>query len=141
MVMRTLIGGFSLFAAGLTVGMFLMQPGYAQQNQNPGLRLNHVGHLYTKISTSPCVSTPRPSASREAFSIKDKDGKPTLTYLQLGKDTFIELAPATAERPAGLSHIGFWPVDLNAAVAALRQRGVNSGRPPHRLHQKPASRT
>jgi hypothetical protein len=34
------------------------------------------------------------------------------------------LAPATAERPVGLSHIGFWPVDLSAAVTALRQRGV-----------------
>jgi catechol 2,3-dioxygenase-like lactoylglutathione lyase family enzyme len=61
---------------------------------------------------------------REAFTLKDKDGKPTLAYLQLNRDTFLELAPATVERPAGLSHVGFWPEDLNAAVAALRQRGV-----------------
>ncbi|HEX4135340.1 MAG TPA: VOC family protein [Bryobacteraceae bacterium] len=47
-----------------------------------------------------------------------------MTYLQISKDTFLELAPATAQRPAGLSHIGFWPENLNAAVSALRQRGI-----------------
>lgn len=121
--MRRLIGGFSLFAAGVVVGGFLMQPGLAQQNQNPGLRLNHVG-IYTKDYDESMRFYTQTMGFREAFTIKDKDGKPTLTYLQLGKDTFLELAPATAERPVGLSHIGFWPVDLNAAVSALRQRGV-----------------
>src|ERR1700728_1187982 len=127
--MRSLIGGFTLFAAGVVAGVFLMQPGFAQQQtQNPGLRLNHVG-IYTKDYDESMRFYTKTMGFREAFSIKDKDGKPTLTYLQLGKDTFIELAPATAERPAGLSHIGFWPVDLNAAVAALRQRGVTVADP------------
>jgi len=61
---------------------------------------------------------------REAFSIKDKDGKPTLTYLQINRDTFLELAPATAERPVGLSHVGIWADDVKGVVAALRQQGV-----------------
>jgi catechol 2,3-dioxygenase-like lactoylglutathione lyase family enzyme len=123
MIMRSLIGGFTLFAAGIVVGVFLMQPGLAQQNQNPGLRLNHVG-LYVKDYDESMRFYTQTMGFKEAFTIKDKDGKPTLTYLQLSKDTFLELAPATAERPVGLSHIGFWPVDLSAAVAALRQRGV-----------------
>jgi catechol 2,3-dioxygenase-like lactoylglutathione lyase family enzyme len=123
MIMRRLIGGFSLFAAGVAVGIFLMQPGLAQQNRNPGLRLNHVG-IYAKDYDESMRFYTQTMGFHEAFTIKDKDGKPTLTYLQLSKDTFLELAPATAERPAGLSHIGFWPEDLNAAVAALRQRGV-----------------
>ncbi|HEY3825714.1 MAG TPA: VOC family protein [Bryobacteraceae bacterium] len=121
--MRTLIGGFSLFAAGVIAGMFLMQPGVAQENQNPGLRLNHVG-IYTKDYDESMRFYTKIMGFREAFTIKDKDGKPTLTYLQLSKDTFLELAPATAQRPAGLSHIGFWPENLNGAVSALRQRGV-----------------
>jgi catechol 2,3-dioxygenase-like lactoylglutathione lyase family enzyme len=123
MVMRTLIGGFSLFAAGVIAGMFLMQPGVAQENQNPGLRLNHVG-IYTKDYDESMRFYTKIMGFREAFTIKDKDGKPTLTYLQLSKDTFLELAPATAQRPAGISHIGFWPENLNGAVSALRQRGV-----------------
>src|SRR3984957_20039399 len=121
--MRNLIGGFSLFAAGIAVGVILMQPMAAQQNQNPGLRLNHVG-IYTKDFDESMRFYTKTMGFREAFSIKDKDGKPTLTYLQLSRDTFLELAPATAERPAGLSHVGFWPEDLNAAVAALRQQNV-----------------
>jgi catechol 2,3-dioxygenase-like lactoylglutathione lyase family enzyme len=61
---------------------------------------------------------------REAFTIRGNDGKPTLTYLQINKDTFLELAPATGDRQPGLSHIGIWPENLNATVAALRQRGL-----------------
>src|ERR1700709_1874452 len=121
--MRSLIGGFSLFAAGVAVGVFLMQPGFAQQNQNPGLRLNHVG-IYTKDFDESMRFYTQTMGFREAFSIKDKDGKPTLTYLQINKDTFLELAPATAERPAGLGHVGIWPDNLNATVAALRQRHI-----------------
>jgi catechol 2,3-dioxygenase-like lactoylglutathione lyase family enzyme len=123
MIMRSLIVGFTFFAAGIAVGVFLMQPVAAQQTQNPGLRLNHVG-IYTKDFDESMRFYTKNMGFREAFTIKDKDGKPTLAYLQLSRDTFLELAPATAERPAGLSHIGFWPEDLNAAVAALRQRGV-----------------
>ncbi len=121
--MRSLIGRLTLFAAGIAFGVFLMQPGAAQQNQNPGLRLNHVG-IYTKDFDESMRFYTQTMGFREAFTIKDKDGKPTLAYLQLGRDTFVELAPATAERPAGLSHIGFWPENLSGAVAALRQRGV-----------------
>jgi catechol 2,3-dioxygenase-like lactoylglutathione lyase family enzyme len=123
MIMRSLIGAFALFAAGVGVGVFLMQPSAAQQIPNSGLRLNHVG-IYTKDYDASMRFYTRTVGLREAFTIKDKDGKPTLTYLQITRDTFLELAPATAERPAGLSHIGFWPEDLNATVAALRGRGV-----------------
>src|ERR1019366_3937832 len=98
MIMRRLISGFTLFAAGIAVGIFLMQPGAAQQIQNPGLRLNHVG-IYTKDFDESMRFYTKTMGFREAFSIKDKDGKPTLTYLQLSRDTFLELAPATAERP------------------------------------------
>jgi catechol 2,3-dioxygenase-like lactoylglutathione lyase family enzyme len=121
--MRNLIGGIVLFTTGVGVGIFLMSPAVAQQNQNPGLRLNHVG-IYTKNYDESMRFYTQKVGLREAFTIRDKDGKPTLTYLQISKDTFLELAPATAERPAGLSHVGFWPENLNGAVASLRQRGI-----------------
>ena len=121
--MRSFIGSLALFAAGVGFGMFLMRPAAAQQNQSPGLRLNHVG-IYAKDYDESMRFYTQTVGLREAFTIKDKDGKPTLTYLQISKYTFLELAPATAARPAGLSHIGIWPENLNATVAALRQRGV-----------------
>src|SRR6516225_4654213 len=121
--MQNWIGRLAMFAAGVGVGVILMQPGAAQQNQNPGLRLNHVG-IYAKDFDESMRFYTQTIGLREAFTIRDKDGKPTLAYLQINRDTFLELAPATAERPVGLSHVGIWPENLNATVAAFRQRGV-----------------
>jgi catechol 2,3-dioxygenase-like lactoylglutathione lyase family enzyme len=121
--MQRIISGFALFAAGVGVGVFLMIPAAAQQTKSTGLRLSHVG-IYTKDFDESLRFYTQTMGLREAFSIKGDDGKPTLTYLQITKDTFLELAPATAARPAGLSHIGIWPENLNATVAALRARGV-----------------
>lgn len=126
--MRNWIGGLTLFIAGMTCGIFLMQPGAAQPLPNPGLRLNHVG-IYAKDYDESLRFYTKVMGFREAFTIRDKDGKPTLTYLQITRDTFLEIAPATADRPAGLSHIGFWPEDLNATVATLRARGVKVADP------------
>jgi len=126
--MHSLIRSAAVFAAGIGVGIFLMQPGAAQQNQNPGLRLNHVG-IYAKDYDESMRFYTKTIGLREAFTIKDKDGKPTLTYLQINKDQFLELAPATGDRKPGLSHVGIWPLDLNATVSALRQRGAKMDDP------------
>jgi catechol 2,3-dioxygenase-like lactoylglutathione lyase family enzyme len=102
-----------------------MQPSSAQTKANPvsGLRLNHVG-IYVKDFDQSMRFYTQTMGFREAFTLKDPSGKPFLTYLQITRDTFLELAPATAERPVGLSHIGIWPEDLSATVAALREHGV-----------------
>jgi catechol 2,3-dioxygenase-like lactoylglutathione lyase family enzyme len=126
--MRRIMSCFALFAAGIGVGAFLMQPGRAQTNQVSGLRLNHVG-IYAKDFDESMRFYTQTMGFREAFTLKDPNGKPVLAYLQVTRDTFLELAPATAERPAGLSHIGIWPEDLNATIAALRQRGVQVNDP------------
>ena len=118
-----IIRALALFAAGIVFGMFMMQPSAAQQEGTKGLRLNHVG-MYVKNFDESMNFYTKTMGFREAFSFKDKEGKPTLTYLQISRDTFLELAPATAERPVGLSHVGLWADDLNAEVAALRQQGV-----------------
>jgi catechol 2,3-dioxygenase-like lactoylglutathione lyase family enzyme len=121
--MRHWIGKFTFFAAGIGVGVLLMQRSSAQPNSPSGLRLNHVG-IYAKDYNESLRFYTQTMGFHEAFTIKDKDGNPTLTYLQINKDTFLELAPANAQRPAGLSHVGIWPLDLKATVSTLRQRGV-----------------
>jgi catechol 2,3-dioxygenase-like lactoylglutathione lyase family enzyme len=121
--MRNLVRSVALFAAGIVVGVFLMQPGEAQQKQSTGLRLSHVG-IYAKDYDESMRFYTQTIGLKEAFTIKDAAGKPTLSYLQITKDTFLEIAPATAERPVGLSHVGIWPENLAATVAVLRQRGV-----------------
>jgi len=126
--MRRIFACFAFFAAGIGVGAFLMQPGRAQTTAAPGLRLNHVG-IYVKDFDESMRFYTQTMGFREAFSIKEPNGKPVLAYLQITRDTFLELAPSTADRPVGLSHIGFWPEDMNATVAALRERGVKVADP------------
>jgi lactoylglutathione lyase len=121
--MHRIIACFAFFAAGIGVGAFLMQPGSAQTTQVSGLRLNHVG-IYVKDFDESMRFYTQTMGFREAFTIKDPAGKPVLAYLQITQNTFLELAPATADRPVGLSHIGIWPEDLTATVAALRLKGV-----------------
>ena len=120
--MRKSVGTCLVFAMGLTVGLFLNQPGAAQQKSS-GLRLNHVG-IYAKDFDESMRFYTQTMGFREAFTVRNPEGKPTLAYLHITRDTFLELAPATAERPVGLSHIGIWPEDLSSSLATLRQRGV-----------------
>ena len=126
--MRNLIRNVSLFAAGIVVGSFLMQPSpaqekAAQQSKPTGLRLNHVG-IYAKDYDESMRFYTQTIGLKEAFTVKDAAGKPTLSYLQITKDTFLEIAPATGDRAVGLSHIGMWPENLSTTVALLRQHGV-----------------
>jgi catechol 2,3-dioxygenase-like lactoylglutathione lyase family enzyme len=126
--MHRAIGSLALFAAGIGVGAFLMSPGRAQTAPVTGLRLNHVG-IYVKDFEESMRFYTQSMGLREAFTIRDANGKPTLAYLQITRDTFLELAPSTADRPVGLSHIGIWPEDQAAAIAALRAHGVQVADP------------
>jgi lactoylglutathione lyase len=126
--MRRTIACFTFFAAGIGVGAFLMQPGHAETAPVFGLRLNHVGIFVKDFDESMRFYT-QTMGFHEAFTIKNPEGKPVLAYLQITRDTFLELAPATAERPVGLSHIGLWPQDMTATVAALRAHGLTVADP------------
>jgi catechol 2,3-dioxygenase-like lactoylglutathione lyase family enzyme len=120
--------GIMLFAAGTLFGMFATQPSAAPQEKPAALRLNHFG-LYVKNLDESMNFYTKTMGFHEAFSVKDKDGKPTLVYLQIDRDTFVELAPAAADRPVGVSHIGIWADDLNKTVTILRERGVKMDNP------------
>jgi catechol 2,3-dioxygenase-like lactoylglutathione lyase family enzyme len=122
------VRGIGLFLAGAVFGIFATQPSAAPQEKPAGVRLNHFG-IYVKNFDESMNFYTNTLGFREAFSLKDKDGKPTLAYLQINRDTFVELAPATADRPAGLSHVGLWADNLNATVTLLRQRGVKMDDP------------
>jgi catechol 2,3-dioxygenase-like lactoylglutathione lyase family enzyme len=117
------IHGAVLFIAGLVLGIFATQPSAAPQEKLAGLRLNHFG-IYVKDFDESMNYFTKTMGFRVAFSLKDKEGKPNLAYLQINRDTFLELAPATADRPVGFSHVGLWSDDLNKTVAVLRERGV-----------------
>ena len=115
--------GLTLFVAGIAVGTVMMQPSAAQDNNNSGLRLNHVGIAVKDFQESLNFYT-KVMGFRVAYAMPSPDGKPTTTFLQINRDTFIEMAPASANLPAGLTHIGILTDDANATVARLRQAGA-----------------
>jgi len=72
------------------------------------------------------VAKSAPSLVRtdEAFRVNDRNGQPRLVYLQISKNTFLELNPATADRPAGFTHYGLQVRNAAEAVAWFRKNGV-----------------
>jgi catechol 2,3-dioxygenase-like lactoylglutathione lyase family enzyme len=116
--------GLALFVAGIAVGILMMRPPNAAQAQaNRGIRLNHVGIAVTDYQESLNFYT-KVMGFRVAYAFPPgPDGKPTNTFLQINRDTFIEMAPATANRPAGITHIGIGTEDINTVIAGIRQAG------------------
>jgi len=109
-------------AAAAAFSSLWVAPVAAQQSSNAGLRLSTVGigtqnyaeslNFYTKVM-----------GFREAFSFSP-NGKTTNTYLQLSRDTFLELQEAPASAPPRLTHIHMQTEDVDAIVARLRKMGV-----------------
>ena len=113
--------GIGLFVAGIILGILMMQPSASSQNKTHGVRLNHVGLYVNNLDES--VAFYKKMGFRPAFNFTDLQGHP-IVYLQIDHDTFVEFTPATAEHPAGLSHLGIWSDDLKSTVSALRQNGI-----------------
>jgi len=56
-------------------------------------------------------------------------GQPVLAYVQVSRDTFMELQPATADRRPGISHVGLHVENIRATLARLAQHGVKVDEP------------
>jgi len=117
--------GFALFVAGVGSGILLMQSVIAQNGapNDTGMKLNHVAIAVKNFDEAVAYYT-KSMGFREAFSFREKNGQPILAYLQISRDTFLEIQPATAEHPAGFSHLGIEMADGKATVARLRRMGI-----------------
>jgi len=115
--------GLTLFVAGIVVGTVMISSGVAQDAGKEGLRLNHVGIAVKDFQESLNFYT-KVMGFRVAYAMPSPDGKPTTTFLQISRDTFLEMAPASANLPAGLTHMGILTDDANATVTQLRQAGA-----------------
>jgi catechol 2,3-dioxygenase-like lactoylglutathione lyase family enzyme len=61
---------------------------------------------------------------RVAFTFGSTDPQRMNVYYQTSRDTFLEMQPAGATLPAGLTHFHVLTRDLDATVARLRQAGL-----------------
>ena len=107
--------GAMLFAAGLFAGL-AMQVMTAQNTNSGVVMMNHVGISVPNIAEAVTYYTQK-MGYREAFRVNDDKGQPRLVYMQISKNTFLELNPVTAQRPAGFSHYGLHVQNAAQAVA------------------------
>ena len=122
--MRVSIG----FVLGVLFGLGIASA-VAQSDRPSGVNnMNHVGIAVERFDEALAFYTQK-MGFREAFTVRDEKGQPTLSYVQVSRDTFVELQPTNANRPPGLTHFGLHVQDLGATVAALKQRGVTIEEP------------
>lgn len=114
--------GAMLFVTGLFAGL-AMQVGIAQNNNGGVVMMNHVGISVSNVAEAVTYYTEK-MGYREAFRLNDDKGQPRLVYMQISKNTFLELNPATAQRPAGFTHYGLQVENAAQAVARFRKKGV-----------------
>src|ERR1700730_13560886 len=114
--------GAMLFAAGLFAGL-VIQVGTAQNSNTGVVMMNHVGISVPNIDQAVTYYTQK-MEYREAFRVNDEKGQPRLVYMQISKNTFLELNQVTAQRPAGFSHYGLHVENAAQAVARFRKSGL-----------------
>jgi len=112
----------ALFVAGLITGL-AVHVAIAQSDNRGVEMLNHVGINVPNVAEAVTYYTEK-MGYREAFRANDDKGQPRLVYMQISRNTFLELQPATAQRPAGFTHYGLVVGNAANAVAAFRQRGL-----------------
>lgn len=118
--------GTILFVAGVLIGAVATRPGIAQNDRLPAL--NHVGVVVADYDAALEFYT-QTLGFREAYTIRRPDGSPLLTYVQLNRETFVELIPATPGQQPGITHFGIEVADLDATVARVRAGGATIGDP------------
>ena len=117
--------GIVLFLTGIVVGL-AVQTGAAQKRTD--VYINHVGVAVPSVPDALAFYTQK-MGFREAFRQTDKDGKLVSAYVQVSKNTFIELQEANAQRPAGVSHFGMAADSIEDAVKMFRAGGATASDP------------
>lgn len=117
--------GIALFVAGLVVGGVAVHAAVAQNNLSPNkgiTGMNHVGIIVPDLDKAVEFYT-KTLGFPEAFRSKNEKGEVALVYVQISKNTFVELQPANG-RPVGISHFGVVVDSTKDAVAMFRGRGA-----------------
>ena len=120
--------GLALFVAGTLAGIAATSVGHSlAESQHPNRGVTGINHValavpdldkavehYTKVMGFP-----------EAFRVRNAKGEVQLVYVQVSRDTFIELQTISADRPAGIYHFGVVVDDMAQATAMWKARGAD----------------
>ncbi len=121
--MRTAI----IFILGIALGVAVTTK--SQGTKIAGINgVNHIGISVDNFDESVAFYEQK-MGFREVDRLRNDKGETTLVFVQVSRDTFLELAPSSATRPAGFTHFGVNVDSASAAVTALKDRGVTVGDP------------
>jgi catechol 2,3-dioxygenase-like lactoylglutathione lyase family enzyme len=115
-----------VFVVGLSIGAATQA--LLAQNQQPLVRQNHVGIAVPNVADALTWYTDK-MGFHEVIRQMDQTGKLTSVYMQISKDTFIEIAEAKAGTTPGITHWGLQVDNIKDAVATFRQRGAMVSNP------------
>jgi predicted enzyme related to lactoylglutathione lyase len=118
-----------LFLSGLVIGGGLVASVAAQGTFNTGMRLNHVG-----ISVPNFQETVNFYEKVMGFRVSHRfapnaDGRPGTAFVQISRDTFIEIAPGMPDAKPAITHIGIGADNIAMTVARLKQNGGTATEP------------
>lgn len=123
--------GLMLFVAGIFIGTFVLS-GSAQIPPGPAaVRLNHVAISVPNINEA-LVWYRDKMGFREVIRNTSPQGELMSAYIQVSRDTFVEVQQSNPQRPVGLNHWGVEVADMKTAVATFRQRGATVSDPSER---------
>lgn len=112
-----------VFLTGILLGSALAT-GFAQTDKLAGENyVNHVAIAVDNFDEAFAFYTQK-MGFREAFTVRDDKGQANLAYVQVSRNTFVELQRTNANRRAGLNHFGLHVENLQNVVTSLKQRGV-----------------
>ncbi len=115
------VAGIVLFMAGLIVGAVATPVGAQQKT---ALRLNHVQIAVPNLEQS-LAFYKNVLGFEVAFRLPTPaDGRPATAFVQISRDTFLEVAQAGANAAPGITHVGLQTDDLGATIAQIRRAGV-----------------
>jgi len=107
-----------VFVAGILAGTGIQSA--IAQSARPQIRINHVA-----LSVKDLAAALTFYQDKFGFNEVIRNPNGMSAYIQVSRDTFIELQVANAERPAGqITHFGVETPDIKTTVAQLRQRGL-----------------
>jgi catechol 2,3-dioxygenase-like lactoylglutathione lyase family enzyme len=111
-----------VFVVGILVGTAIQSA--IAQGPRPNLRLNHVG-----ISVKDLGEALKFYQEKLGFNEVVRNPNGRSAYIQVSRDTFLELQ-ANPDQPAGqVTHFGMETNDIKTTVGQLRQRGLTVSDP------------
>ena len=114
-----------LFVTGLLVGVGLHTVA-AQSDKGPNtglIAMNHVAIAVPNFQETLTYYT-QTLGFQQAFLVKNDDGTPRLAYVQISKNTFVEISPGMPGAPASYNHFGIHVEKLAPVIEMFKARGA-----------------